>query len=1016
MAFNYDAFRTRLLLREFPNGLSTASLSQFLGLPFGTQNSLLHDMVEFGIVERGEEQSHWRLAASFPNREQDGRFKKYCPREDDLPGRSLVLLADSRVFEGCVLLQTLLQRLIVASHLGGAAICLELLVRRLLDCQYESMSAHEQRQYVSVILMAQSDAFSLGVCMIEARGLSERAHCAAKMLGDQRALALINLVGGCLENLSGVEDPTSLNSLLEQGLNAIKVLDDADMEGQVSYYLSFLYYERGDFRACYSAFDLAHNGPQVLNCLYFNKMYPLYMSPAASRLCQYAQSIGICQSALHEAQTRGDRHKILWMNVLLAIHFLQEGITELGLEHLSAVIDCVDVESSPKLYLWVWRALALHHARSGRLEASHRIITECMHLRFRIGVGRFAYTSIWVLELLASYESQGLPPIPGYRLDEEIESVFGRQNRHLHGMAFRLKAMRLAGDDVESKVRLLRSSHEAFLGCGDRREAARSALLLVPLLKRCGRLAEAENLEVASQADFASTTVQPASAFVHLTPWQGYVFPASVADSLESCFNLIENIESVLPVEAQIGALLNAVQREMGAERAVLCRLLPDGNAAYVVGCNIQAQEFESRAYASGLQELVYPGTPDWLLSCSQDRVSLRLRVSNYGEGTHGFFMESTHIAGAFVFMDAEAQKRLHRALERELKILSRMNMVRQRNLQEMGDIEFSMPYDSSMKYHDGAGFRRTLEQARHAAASDAAILILGETGVGKEVLARRIHEFSGRTGAFIPVHPASTPENLFESEFFGHEKGAFTGADRQKPGLFELANKGTFFIDELAEIPLSFQIKLLRVLQEHTFMRVGGTRSIQSDFRLIAATNKNLWDEVQKGRFREDLYYRVSVIPITIPPLRERQDDIPGLLNLFIKQFGTRYGRYFQPLDQTVVEKCRRYPWHGNIREMKNVVERAVILNTGGPLELLLLDQHRKDSPPEGCSEFETFYTDLPTLEELTVRYMTHVLKVTQGKVIGLGGAEQILGVKRSTLYAKLRKYGLKKSGYPHN
>lgn len=495
------------------------------------------------------------------------------------------------------------------------------------------------------------------------------------------------------------------------------------------------------------------------------------MAPAASRLCQYAQSIGICESALHEAQARGDRHKILWMKILLAVHFLQMGITEQGLEYLSAVIDCVDTESSPKLFLWAWRALALHHAQSDKLEVSHRIMMECMRSRFRHGIGRFAYTATWVLELLASYEAKGLPPIPGYRLDEEIENVLGRQNRHLHGMAFRLKALRLAGDDVENGISLLRSSHEAFRSCGDRREAARSALLLVPLLKRCGRVAEAEKLEVSAQADFASTTLQPANAFVHLMPWQGHVFPASVADCLESCFNLIGNIGPALPVEAQIGALLNAVQREMGAERAVLCRLLPDGKAGYVLGCNVQAQEFDSQTYASRLQELAYPGTPDCLLSCTQEKVSLRLRISNCGEGTHGFFMESSHIAGAFVSMDAEAQKRLHRAMERELKILSRMNMVRTRNLQQMGDIEFSMPYDSAMKYYDGVGFRRTLEQARHAAASDATILILGETGVGKEVLARRIHEFSGRTGAFIPVHPASTPENLFESEFFGHEK-----------------------------------------------------------------------------------------------------------------------------------------------------------------------------------------------------------------------------------------------------
>ena len=206
----------------------------------------------------------------------------------------------------------------------------------------------------------------------------------------------------------------------------------------------------------------------------------------------------------------------------------------------------------------------------------------------------------------------------------------------------------------------------------------------------------------------------------------------------------------------------------------------------------------------------------------------------------------------------------------------------------------------------------------------------------------------------------------------------------------------------------MSFQVKLLRVLQDHSFTRVGGIRYIKSNFRLVAATNKNLWQEVQEGRFREDLYYRISVIPIKVPPLRKREEDIPRLLDLFIQQFSTRYGRKLPPLTEDIIEQCKRYPWPGNIREMRNIVERAVILNTGGPLRLHLSEYGDESSARAKC-DLRELYADLPTLEELSVRYMQYVLEKTKGKVIGPDGAESILGVKRSTLYTKLRKYGLK-------
>ena len=294
------------------------------------------------------------------------------------------------------------------------------------------------------------------------------------------------------------------------------------------------------------------------------------------------------------------------------------------------------------------------------------------------------------------------------------------------------------------------------------------------------------------------------------------------------------------------------------------------------------------------------------------------------------------------------------------------------------------------------------LEQTDHIAGTESTVLILGETGTGKELLAKRIHEHSQRAEEpFIVVDVTTIPENLLESELFGHERGAFTGADNRKIGRLELAHKGTLFLDEVGELPLTAQTKLLRVLQEKTFNRLGGTRTISSDFRLIAATNRNLDEEVAAGRFRQDLFYRLNVIPLFLPPLRERQEDIPLLADYFIKQYGVKYKRSTVRLTDEQEKMLRSYRWPGNIRELKNVIERAVILSAENQLELNL----PADIQPDQLNPF----ADLPSFEEMQRRYINYILQKTGGRISGSGGAVEILKMKRPTLYSKMRILGIR-------
>ena len=298
------------------------------------------------------------------------------------------------------------------------------------------------------------------------------------------------------------------------------------------------------------------------------------------------------------------------------------------------------------------------------------------------------------------------------------------------------------------------------------------------------------------------------------------------------------------------------------------------------------------------------------------------------------------------------------------------------------------------------------LRDVKTVASTDSTVLIYGETGTGKELIARAIHELSSRrTNAFVKLNCAAIPTGLLESELFGHERGAFTGAIGQRIGRFEVANHGTAFLDEIGEIPLELQPKLLRVLQEREFERLGSTRTLHTDARLVAATNRNLAAMVQEQRFRSDLFYRLNVFPIRIPPLRERREDIPLLVRHFIKLFATRMKRSYESAPSETMTALCDYNWPGNIRELQNVVERAVILSPGSVLRVPLDDlRHRTIAVPRDVHH--------QTLEECERAHILRTLKETKWVLGGPNGAAARLAMNRSTLQFRMKKLGIVRPG----
>jgi formate hydrogenlyase transcriptional activator len=301
---------------------------------------------------------------------------------------------------------------------------------------------------------------------------------------------------------------------------------------------------------------------------------------------------------------------------------------------------------------------------------------------------------------------------------------------------------------------------------------------------------------------------------------------------------------------------------------------------------------------------------------------------------------------------------------------------------------------------------KKILRQVETVSPTDSTVLIYGETGTGKELIARAIHELSSRAKSpFVKLNCAAIPTGLLESEMFGHERGAFTGAIAQRIGRFELASRGTVFLDEIGEIPLELQPKLLRVLQEREFERLGSSRTLKSEARLIAATNRNLADMVAGQQFRADLFYRLNVFPIHLPPLRERRDDIPLLVRHFVQQFARRMSRTIDTIPSETMSALIAYHWPGNIRELQNLVERAVILSNGPILNVPLNDlqsQAQRTTPVPG---------KLETLEEVERRHILETLKATDWVVGGPRGAAVLLGLKRSTLQVRMEKLGIRRA-----
>jgi len=861
--------------------------------------------------------------------------------------------------------------------------------------------------FVTASLEFSNLSFALGRHFTEMPLILEKAKAASDRLGDKRSRALIDLHLGRIFFL-GNRQSEAIKAFAE-GEVKVKDLGDIEIMDEAAEFLALYNFMQGKFKDAMGYFERAveffelHAGIKLVNA-----SAPIWMGLNAAYLGQFHHAIGFLDFNWRHAKRESHYVLASTIRAILGQVLMLSGNRREGAFHLQMARK---ESSDSKNFLGIFfstAGLAYQHFIEGRLQEAWKTASRLVPETAKKGMlGHFS--SPWILEVVFELERLGYDPIPGFEYRKLEDQVLRRPNVHLQGIALRLRAKGAfaRGESEESVNEDLLASETCLELSGNPIQLAKTRIDLATLkLSQDNREEACALAQKARQGlsghweeffpDWLRPLLEHEDAKVERRDYQDEI--------IELLFQMTEGMISRPSVLYAMNLLVSAMNRFLGAERGCLF-WSDDGKAEKLelqATRNIGREEVLSESFSSDMKLILksFRENRPILFRAKRALICLPFDLGKLGRGV--LYHDNSYIPDCFNFLNesmlSQLAAKLSTYLERLLKYTQVMKEKKWVILKEWAPIE----QESGQEFlFESAVMAEIIFKADRIAVSDATVLIQGETGVGKELLVQRLHKMSSRRKKpFVTIDPSTIPENLLESELFGHEKGAFTGADRRKPGRLELAHQGTLFIDEVGEIPKPIQVKLLRVLQEKEFVRIGGRRPIKSDFRLVAATNRDLEEEVAKGRFRKDLYYRLNVIEITLTPLRERREDIILLAHHFLTHYSKKNN--VPELELTDEEEARltAYDWPGNVRELKNVIERATLLNTLEGFEL----GRKSGSKTSLANPFE----GTPSLDEVQRRYIAYVLEKTGGKISGPRGAAELLCMKRSTLYNRMKKLGI--------
>ena len=847
--------------------------------------------------------------------------------------------------------------------------------------------------------------------------LYNRMEMVSERSGDRRTLCWIKLSKGLLNINMGNDSHAQENFLsMREGVQLINELGDSNILIQSSGMVCFYYFMEGEFT---KAINCGYS------CLYMNETVNVdyerllfaYAGLSAIALGQHDVAVSILSRAISRAKTRKAPLNVDGLEAILSYAYLMMHEDEKAIELVDRLLEKSSSSVLTYATFTAAKVLAYHYFSKGKIHQAHSILLDWLPKSDKLGLVHSNCLAMpFMLEMLGEFQRSGLPQLFSSSVHQEIEAALSSPSKMLRAVAFREKAMLLwhsggasSGAAMENLQQSLSILHSVFAPgeqCKTLQAMARISLEMHKESAAREFAAEAwglhsgnryilwpEDLNFLIKEDKASPqpSAQPADILIRVmqSMRQQYTwettedFFRSLLYSLMTALNLAKG--GIFRCDREISLLTDA---GLGS------------------GCMHNAEQSAQRKVLDKARALHATFWKKLPASDGVHDIAIALFLKTDGLGDYLIFMEGASRGG---IMDILGQS-LFSLLE-DFCITEITMFLKSVDLWKGQFRRESAPASLVSKpelFYQSPEMKHIVEQVDLLAHTDTTILILGESGVGKELVARRLHEQSGRTGDFIAVNIASTPEDLFESEFYGHEKGSFTGANYQKRGLFELADKGTLFIDEVGDIPPFLQIKLLRVLQEHKFMRVGGTKTLHADFRLVAATNRDLKEAVRKGSFREDLYYRLSVVPVSIPPLRERPEDILYLARTFLRDYAAKDMTRASTFPESLEKRMVAYDWPGNVRELKNFVERFSLMpdQTAVPSRIT----HSGSLPSRAAKGEEPWSVgNAMTLSELQDRYFEHMYVDLNGTIGGKNGLAAVLGMSRTTAYAWVERLDLK-------
>lgn len=921
---------------------------------------------------------------------------------------------------------------------GLKALVTETLEQMLSFCNNEH-SHGRSREDLSHFLDLVIAILGLSLYLAQNLSLSIRlfffANEIAMRIGDMRKRIILKLSEVLLDHFTGCSSLQALPSLMETH-KAIDELGDNDILGAASMFLSSLHFNLGDMKKTLRYYNEVDPTSHIWNILYYKDLSGIYPSSAAHFLGKFHLAIGIAKSACRTAQLKGLDLTEGWWCLQLTMVLGDAGCERKTVEkYLNRAKNLLNPTLHPMAYAFLLHVTACTHSRYDEIDQAYEALCAYFDFFAQCEFEQTLFGRSRNYELGVYFFRQGYAAIPSFDVELSTRKNLHGGDKMMRGAALRQKALLAydAGASLDHVQELLLESIEVFKEAGGLIRIPQT-LQLIDRLKAMN--ADESGPTSASGPTNTVGTARP-SLILDEIVYSGADWTAlhpTFGTLTRRCTKRFKKLTSHKDPSLFFRQLITIMQEEMLAERVILMECHDGEIINSLAACNISPEELKHGVCASLLPLSCQAMERQEIAKMHLDDFSaVAIPLSTHTKNTWVLYAESEETAVLLRQSIREVDENLALLIASEIRSTLLLETSRQQP-----SYYPSMQSESVHAPFYGASMSSLLKKANQVARTDATVLILGETGVGKELFAQHIHTESERVGAFIPVHPASMAESLIESELFGHEKGAFTGATSQKIGFFELANQGTLFIDEVGEISLSIQVKLLRVLQNQTFTRVGGTKEIRSNFRLIAATNRDLRQDVLDGKFREDLYYRLFILPFTLPPLRERSEDIMYLAQIFLNYFSKRYGKNVPFLSLQQITDLQSRHWQGNIRELKGVMERAVLLSTEHRLELFpamhagmhsqsnqaYMEPHMASGINSGIDlgmVLDTdsainvkkdlainFFESLPTLKELEAKYLAYVLERTGGKVAGPDGLEGLLKTKRSTIYAKLKRYGL--------